>query len=1297
MIATKDCYGNTPSQIFDDHVTEPVLDEIRFIIREVIKGPLTLQEHHCGEGTGSSATDKRSSDSHRLRLESSVTASLDASRVQGTAGGGRLSSGSVDVWQDSSNTEGRTNLAPETVKHPPAHDKEGVVFRGGPSASRVTAKRCAPSILGEPSGLVVKDEQGDRLGVLSAGDEKDSPTISSDHGNAEAIAGAVSEKRCPPRASSFSRDGPSKTGTLAPPLTLKLPWEDETKSERATAPSRGGSTGSAAADTACGRDASAQALGNTDTAVVGLTYPGPRPLSAPLVRTSISAARLNSTSPILSGRRFEGTSAMKGRHGCSTRDGSRSLGRTTGATLAGTLMSYATRPGGTFDVFAAARDGQVSVLKQALTEGEEVDVQDGDGLTALMWAARAGRLSTAKYLVSQGASLVRRDDTTGFSPLHFAAYYCRSSVVRVLVLAGADKNASDKRGKVPGECFQPMSYLSYKAFYHRRLIARFLAGDMNDGMLDKGKTMFPMNSPLEAYDEEHRPQCLLGSNEKMAAPSDRCSTNQGRREPEQGSPGPGMRSSSRSHTRPRPETSYRRASYRRASADAARKAYATMHTMASTVEDGSAVRKRSTPAIESSGGRPNGGVRYYLRRGSIRQVAAITKEIIGGNNVGNQESGSDSSHSRGRSGSSKRRGSFHSQRLSNKGGAEGGINFYLRRASLHRVPFIENFLSGSVSSGERDTSAITAAAAAAAIGRGEITQPNHDVDGDGAPAVAIVSGVTTAAVTAEAAAAATSSASTVKPRTAGGRSKDGDIATEDRNHLDTIEAGTGSADRDGSGKENGVSVASDDRKNRRGEVGEGAGGAGGRGAGQRVRRLSARVFRMIQGSAEDLSAQREGERAPSDNRSAAYETSDVESGKSVPSPSGSNVENASSAASFSSRQQEVSRSPSQSRRQRRSRNHHRHKKTRCAGVDSHDSQKAKICTDAASSGDDGGHRSSGEMPRSKGRRRVGREDASGAVVAAAKGAPAEDTNRPGEEPPFIEEGHFTEDRNRGARPSKQPQPGVRRRPSPLSAGSSPEQPQVKGSPAPAPKAARPPSVERVSLIPPEKPREVAVAATPPDHSEEIGNRSNLRHERNPSTAFDAPGTELLVDQDEETLADVTVKSTTKPATTAAAAAAAATTAAAGSTEQRLEVLASGEGELRHLGGDTLAEVSNTLASPQSSLGEQGEANGGCSRDGSSERMVCSDDESSKRHGRYDRREGRSHGRSHGRKRHHRKHKHQHRHRDRSGEEEGGSGGGGGDGRSHRRRSKDHGVVVGPLVPTTTMLAPLKRVPPPASA
>lgn len=30
-VGAQDCYGNTPSQIFDDHVTEPVLDEVSFL------------------------------------------------------------------------------------------------------------------------------------------------------------------------------------------------------------------------------------------------------------------------------------------------------------------------------------------------------------------------------------------------------------------------------------------------------------------------------------------------------------------------------------------------------------------------------------------------------------------------------------------------------------------------------------------------------------------------------------------------------------------------------------------------------------------------------------------------------------------------------------------------------------------------------------------------------------------------------------------------------------------------------------------------------------------------------------------------------------------------------------------------------------------------------------------------------------------------------------------------------------------------------------------------------------------
>lgn len=52
---------------------------------------------------------------------------------------------------------------------------------------------------------------------------------------------------------------------------------------------------------------------------------------------------------------------------------------------------------------------------------------------------------------------------------------------------------------------------SYEAFHHRRLIGRFLAGDLQDGMDDKGKTMFPMNCErfrgkrLQCWHTNHSP------------------------------------------------------------------------------------------------------------------------------------------------------------------------------------------------------------------------------------------------------------------------------------------------------------------------------------------------------------------------------------------------------------------------------------------------------------------------------------------------------------------------------------------------------------------------------------------------------------------------------------------------------------------------------------------------------------------------------------------------------------------------------------------------------------------------
>lgn len=45
-------------------------------------------------------------------------------------------------------------------------------------------------------------------------------------------------------------------------------------------------------------------------------------------------------------------------------------------------------------------------------------------------------------------------------------------------------------------CFPYVNLKSFTAFQRRRAIRRFLTGDLQDGMDDKGKNMFPMNGTL---------------------------------------------------------------------------------------------------------------------------------------------------------------------------------------------------------------------------------------------------------------------------------------------------------------------------------------------------------------------------------------------------------------------------------------------------------------------------------------------------------------------------------------------------------------------------------------------------------------------------------------------------------------------------------------------------------------------------------------------------------------------------------------------------------------------------------
>lgn len=163
------------------------------------------------------------------------------------------------------------------------------------------------------------------------------PLSRSSEGHRYSTSGAAGEEK---RSVSM----PQKFGGQTPPpqvvpsrLRLDLPWDEE-----------------------AGRQMDEESKGGAGEE----TYPGPRPVSTPGLRSTISANRLHMTSPILSGRRYVGAGSSNNTFSKSPR-GSFKRGSQKTPSLAGTFLLYATRPGGKLNVFAAARDGQVSTVPRS--------------------------------------------------------------------------------------------------------------------------------------------------------------------------------------------------------------------------------------------------------------------------------------------------------------------------------------------------------------------------------------------------------------------------------------------------------------------------------------------------------------------------------------------------------------------------------------------------------------------------------------------------------------------------------------------------------------------------------------------------------------------------------------------------------------------------------------------------------------------------------------------------------------------------------------------------------------------
>lgn len=124
----------------------------------------------------------------------------------------------------------------------------------------------------------------------------------------------------------------------------------------------------------------------------------------------------------------------------------------TSAMLAATLLTLvALAPGPDSAMSARAPDspvadaamrGDVEAVRSLLAQGADVNQAQGDGMTALHWAARSRNASLTRFLLGAGADVGAGTRIGRYTPLHLAAQAGAGEVAELLLAAGADPSAA---------------------------------------------------------------------------------------------------------------------------------------------------------------------------------------------------------------------------------------------------------------------------------------------------------------------------------------------------------------------------------------------------------------------------------------------------------------------------------------------------------------------------------------------------------------------------------------------------------------------------------------------------------------------------------------------------------------------------------------------------------------------------------------------------------------------------------------------------------------------------------------
>jgi len=113
-------------------------------------------------------------------------------------------------------------------------------------------------------------------------------------------------------------------------------------------------------------------------------------------------------------------------------------------TLAGVILSLlmtganaAVKP-----VVDAAQSGNTELVRKLMQSGADANEVQGDGMTALHWAAERGDAKLGELLIYAGANLEAGTRIGGYTPLHIASRNGHAAIVKALLGANANANAT---------------------------------------------------------------------------------------------------------------------------------------------------------------------------------------------------------------------------------------------------------------------------------------------------------------------------------------------------------------------------------------------------------------------------------------------------------------------------------------------------------------------------------------------------------------------------------------------------------------------------------------------------------------------------------------------------------------------------------------------------------------------------------------------------------------------------------------------------------------------------------------